>query len=63
MGPCFRREDDLYRTIVGAAEAGVGPSSLRANGSAQAPPDDRLCEAIQGRGEILDCFASLAMTV
>jgi len=26
-----------------------------ANGSAQAPPDDRLREAIQGRGEILNC--------
>jgi len=49
MGPCFRRDDDLYRTIVGAAEAGVGPSSLRANGSAQAPPDDRLREAIHLR--------------
>jgi hypothetical protein len=34
---------------------------LRANGSRECAPDDRLCEAIQWRdGKILDCFVAFA---
>jgi hypothetical protein len=38
--------------------------SLRANGSGECPPDDRLREAIQSRNKELDCFVTslLAMT-
>jgi len=38
--------------------------SLRANGSGECPPDDRLSEAIQDHEEKLDCFVAslLAMT-
>jgi hypothetical protein len=41
-------------------------SSLRANGSRECAPDDRLCEAIHcyfGPCCAMDCFASLAMTL
>jgi hypothetical protein len=31
---------------------------LRANGSGECPPDDRLREAIQGHKERLDCFVA-----
>src|SRR5437868_9653491 len=40
------------------------PPSLRANGSGECPPDDRLREAIQSHKVRLDCFVAslLAMT-
>jgi hypothetical protein len=36
---------------------------LRANGSRECAPDDRLREAIHPSVAAMDCFASLAMTV
>jgi hypothetical protein len=40
---------------------GLFPSSLRATGSRECAPDDRLREAIQlRRRKILDCFVALA---
>jgi hypothetical protein len=42
---------------------GVQPySSLRANGSRERAPDDRLREAIHLASRSMDCFALLAMT-
>jgi hypothetical protein len=44
--------------------AKVYPPSLRANGSRECAPDDKLREAIHGEAKRkLDCFAALAMTV
>src|SRR5206468_7900811 len=48
-----------------ASAGGEVTTSLRANGSRECAPDDRLREAIQNRARTLDCFVAplLAMTI
>ena len=53
-----------FGVFAGQGRKKEGRSSLRANGSRECAPDDRLREAIHSRKERLDCFvaALLAMT-
>jgi hypothetical protein len=54
------RLGEAFTSASLAAEAEGSLSSLRANGSRECAPDDRLREAIQNLQQLLDCFVAFA---